>query len=127
MNDKISLKGRILGLAGGCGVVAIIDKLSPIFRTEKPSLALFAVPYLLVFGLAGTLVGFIWPKGWRWGIWLSLPIWLMVGVSVMFAGYINVFLTKDLPLLLVVLISSCAGAYLGTRLKSRMILNKEPS
>ena len=126
MNEKISLKGRILGLAGGFGVVVVIPFLSSIFRTEKPSLALFAVTHLLVYGLAGTLLGFIWPKGWRWGIWLSLPLWLFLGVSVMGAGYINVFLTKDLPLLLLALISSCAGAYLGTGFKIRKILNKKP-
>ena len=115
MSEKLSLSGRILGLAGGCSVVVIISILNSI------------VTDLLVYGLAGTLLSFIWPKGsWRWGLWLSVPLWFFVGVSVAFAGYFHVFLTKDLPLLLGVLISSCTGAYLGARFKSRIISKKKP-
>jgi len=73
------------------------------------------VPFMLgvVYFSVGSVFGFLWPKGsWRWGLWIAGPICFLLGTSVLFAGFLEVFLKKDLPILLVSLISTCLGSLL---------------
>ena len=72
--------------------------------------------------LTGSLLGFVWPeKSWRWGVWICGPIILLVGLSVLFAGNVDTFLKKDLPVMLVAFVASCIGGFLGARAKQRKL------
>ena len=66
----------------------------------------------------GIVVGLLWPIGsWKWGLWLSIPIVFLIGLSVLFAGYVGVFLQKDLPVLITIVITGCLGSLVGSRLR----------
>ena len=66
----------------------------------------------------GIVVGLLWPMlSWKCGIWLAVPWVLLIGFSVLFAGYVGVFLQKDLPFLIAILISGGLGGLIGSRLR----------
>ncbi len=72
-----------------------------------------------VFGLFALIAGFLLPVGsWRWGLALVIPMIVLLGVSVGFAGYLGVFLSKDVPVLLGAAIGGCLGGYVGGALQS---------
>jgi len=74
----------------------------------------------LVYGLFGFLSGVVWPStSWKWGIILSGPLILILGFSLAFAGYLGVFVRKDLPVLVACVAAGCAGARLGSRATER--------
>ncbi len=58
-------------------------------------------------------------KSWRWGLWLVSPFWVLILLSLLFAGMFYMFLVRDLPLLIVVTATACGGAYLGARIIRR--------
>jgi hypothetical protein len=75
-------------------------------------------PFLVILGviyfLAGTVFGYVWPKeSWRWGLWIAGPAVVLIGLSVVFGGQFEMFLKKDLPILLVALLSSCLGSFIS--------------
>ncbi len=76
----------------------------------------------IVLFIVGLILGFVWPeKSWRWGVWICVPIILLVGLSVLFAGNVDAFLKKDLPVMLVAFVASCVGGFLGARFKQRKL------
>jgi hypothetical protein len=78
------------------------------------------VPYIIgIFYLSsGILFGFLWPTmQWRWGLWISGPMVLLLGLSLIFAGFFDSFLKNDLPILITGVVAACAGAWAGTLLK----------
>jgi MFS family permease len=76
--------------------------------------------FTLFYLFGGVLFGFLWPQvSWRWGFWIAGPILVFLGLSVLFAGQFEVFIRKDLPLLLLAVASACFGSFISAWLKSR--------
>jgi hypothetical protein len=74
----------------------------------------------VVYLLTGGIGGYGWPSvSWRWGLWLVVPVLALTGLSVLFAGQIDVFLEKDLPLLLSGLAAACIGGFAAARLRTK--------
>ena len=96
-------------------ILAIILGLAIPFIPEiKPFPIIIGFIYL--FG--GALFGFLWPKeSWRWGIWIVGPMIVLIGLSVLFVGQLEMFLKKDLPILLLAIIAACLGSFLLARFK----------
>ena len=91
-------------------VLAMISGLAVAFIPET-SPFLFTVG--LIFILGGSVFGYMWPKeSWRLGLWMTGPMMALTGFSVLFAGQVDVFLEKDAPILLVAMMSACAGSSL---------------
>ncbi len=68
------------------------------------------------------ILGFIWPsKSWRWGLWVSSPTLVVIGLSIAFAG-LGPFISKDLLPLTRMVLFSCAGGILGAWIKERRII-----
>jgi hypothetical protein len=83
-----------------------------------PEMKLFPIILGLIYFLGGSLFGFLWPKeSWRWGIWIVGPIIVLIGLSVLFAGGLEIFLKKDLPMLILAIIAACLGSFLLARFK----------
>ena len=81
-------------------------------------------PYPITLGLfylyGGSLFGFFWPKeSWRWGIWIASPMIVFMGLIVLFGGKFDIFLKKDLPILLLAIIPACVGSFLFALFKHR--------
>jgi peptidoglycan/LPS O-acetylase OafA/YrhL len=78
--------------------------------------------YLILFYLlGGGIFGFLFPfKSWRWGLWISAPMLAILGLSLLFAGQLQVFIKNDLPILLLVVLSSCLGSFIAAYFKSRL-------
>jgi hypothetical protein len=98
-------------------ILAIITGLTVPFIPEMK-------PFLFIHGLiyffGGSLFGFLWPKeSWRWGIWITGPMIVLIMLSVLFAGQVGMFLKKDLPILLLAIISTCLGSFLLARFKNK--------
>ncbi len=77
-------------------------------------------PFLIILGiiflLCGSVFGFLWPKeSWRWGLWIVGPLFLLIMVSVLFAGQLDIFLNKDLPKLIVAIVSTSIGSAILSR------------
>lgn len=69
--------------------------------------------YLIV----GVVTGLFWQQGaLSGGIWLSSPIIVLTCLSVLFSGFGERFVDRDLPVLLVSLISGVFGCFTGKRL-----------
>ena len=83
-----------------------------------PEMEPFPVTLGLIYLFGGSLFGFLWPKeSWHWGIWIVGPTVVLVGLSVLFGGQLEMFLKKDLPLLLLAIIAACLGSFLLARFK----------
>lgn len=111
MNSKYSfILAIILGLT-----IAFIPEIEP-----------FPIILGLIYFLGGSLFGFLWPKeSWGWGIWIAGPMVILIGLSVLFTGQLEMFLKKDLPLLLLAISSACLGSFLLARFKHRRIIVNE--
>lgn len=98
-------------------ILAIIFGLTvPFFPEMKP----FPIILGLIYFFGGSLFGFLWPKiSWLWGIWIGGPMFILLGLSVLFTGQMEMFLQKDLPMLVVPLTTSCLGAFISARFKTR--------
>ena len=98
-------------------VLAVILGISIRFLPEIDS---FLILIGVIYFFAGCVFGFFWPReSWRWGIWMIGPLISLTLLSVLFAGQIEVFIKKDLPILLIGLFSSCFGSYLLATFKNR--------
>ncbi len=79
-----------------------------------PEMEPFPIILGIIYFVCGSLFGFVWPKvSWRWGIWFTGPMIVLLLLSVLFAGQVDVFLKKDLPMFLVGLISTSLGSFIG--------------
>jgi hypothetical protein len=73
-------------------------------------LFIFGVLYFII----GGIFGFYWPReGWRWGIYISLPIIGLIGISILFSG-LGGDIKGDLLLMLTLLAGSTAGSFAGS-------------
>lgn len=74
--------------------------------------------------LLGGLFGFFWPKeSWKWGFWISLPSLALVALSLIFTGQYDIFMEKDLQVLLIVLFASASGSFLFSIFTKNRITN----
>lgn len=98
-------------------ILAVISGLAvPFIPETEPVLVVIG----LVYAVVGGAFGFFQPKeSWRWGLWIAGPMTLLTGFSVLFAGQVDIFLEKDLPILLVAMAGACAGSLVTSRLKRR--------
>ncbi len=72
-----------------------------------------ACTYLIV----GVVVGQFWPKGaLSGGICLASPIIVFTFLSVLFSGFGERFVDRDLPVLIISVISGVFGCFAGKRL-----------
>ena len=103
-------------------IIAIIAGLiSPVI----PNTDIYPIPIGVYFFLCGSLLGFFSPKeSWRWGIWLCGPILALTGLSVLFAGNIDIFLEKDLPLFALVFLLATLGSFIFSRIKNSQTKRK---
>lgn len=91
-----------------------------------PEINPFPVILGFVYFVTGSLFGFLWPKeSWRWGLWITGPMIVLVGLSVLFAGNLEIFLQKDLPILFLGLISTCLGSLLLSWIKLNRVKHIE--
>jgi hypothetical protein len=79
-------------------------------------------PFPLVPGgsylLGASLFGFFWPKeSWRWGIWIIIPIFALLTLSVAFSGQLDV--KKDVPLFILGIAAACLVSYLFALIRHR--------
>lgn len=82
-----------------------------------------SIPLALIYLAAGCLLGHIWyAESWRWGLWVAGPMYTMIGLSVALSGYLEVFLEKDLPVMVLALMSACAGSFLGAWYKHKRLM-----
>ena len=80
----------------------------------------FPLALAIVYLILGGIFGFIWPKeSWRWGLWIVGPMIVLLSLSVLFAGQMDVFFKKDLPLLLLGLTAASLGSYISSWYKRR--------
>ena len=87
-----------------------------------PEIEPFPFPLALIYFFGGGLFGFLWPKvSWRWGLWIVGPMIVFMGLSVLFAGDLEVFFKKDLPILALAITSACLGGFIFAWLKLRRI------
>ena len=100
-------------------VLAIIyGLLVPFIPVTEP----FPLPLAFLYFIGGGLFGFLWPKvSWRWGLWIAGPMIALIGLSVLFGGQLEVFLKKDLPILILAIISACLGSFVLAWFKHRRI------
>ena len=99
----------------GFGILAFVVSIKSTSVDLKSILRLAAI--YLFFGI---VVGLLWPMGsWKWGLWLSTPFFFIIGLSVLFTGPgpVGVFLQKDLPVLITIVITGCLGGLVGSRLR----------
>lgn len=83
-----------------------------------PEMEPYPIPLCLIYFVGGSLIGFLSPKeSWRWGLWIVGPMIILLVLSVAFAGQLEMFLKKDLPILLLTLISACLGSFLLAKFK----------
>lgn len=88
----------------------------------RDAVIICATTYLV----SGITLGFVWPnQGWRLGLWIAGPSWLLVLLSLLFAGYVNKFFTNDLPLLASSVVAASLGAYIGAYLGSLVHKKKQ--
>lgn len=82
-----------------------------------PRAALICAASYLVCGI---VAGLAWgDEAWGWGSWLAGPFWLLEFLGLLFAGYLNKFLTNDVPLLIISAVAAFLGGYIGARLLTR--------
>jgi hypothetical protein len=86
------------------------------FMLPDASLWMISLTYLLI----GIAFGFFQPKGtWWWGLWIAGPAIVLIGSSVLFSGHLDVFVQKDLPILVLGAAAACFGSYAGAQFRTR--------
>lgn len=118
------------GFAFLSGVAAAILVAYALRRYARPdgtysvrSGVLICAALYLVFGV---VAGFVWrDKGWQLGLWIAAPGWLLVLFSLLFAGYVNKFLTSDVPFLVTSVVAASLGAYIGGYLGNLVLKKKQ--
>ncbi len=91
-----------------------------------PATELFSPTLALVYLFGGGLFGYFWPeKSWRWGFWIAVPITTLLGLSLLFAGQPDMFMKKDLPLLLLIITAGCFGGFMVAWFKRNQMVKNQ--
>jgi hypothetical protein len=100
--------------------------MTPFLRVEGAALLKRLILFWAVCAALGAFLGLVWPaKGWRWGLWLVGPFWVLGALSFLFTGGVHLLLTKDIPQLAITALVECGGAYIGAR--SSAVISKVSS
>ena len=114
MNAQSLRDAYVITLGLGILAVFVSLKMTSAEMSLLKSIFINAAIYLFF----GVVVGLLWPMGsWRLGLWLSTPIVVLLVLSLLFAGYGDVFLRKDLPVLIPIVTTACLGGIIGSRLR----------
>ena len=92
---------------------ALGNFLVTLFEVGRRATWLFVIPAstFAVFAVAGGIFGLAWPeKSWRWGVWVSIPPFLLVSFVSPYAVLLLAF---------VVVLPACAGAYVAARVHTK--------
>ncbi len=101
-------------------IVYILATVAGFLLLFIPSIEPFPWVNAFFYFVAGGIGGYWWPLvSWRFGLWMVLPVLALTGLSVLFAGQIDVFLEKDLPLLLAGLAAASLGGFAAARLRTK--------
>ena len=74
----------------------------------------------LLYLFLGALFGFLWPREqWRWGLYISLPIAGLIGLSILFAG-LGGNIKGDLFFILASILGSTVGSLIGSQLGMKL-------
>ena len=115
MSEQSPRYAYVITLALGILAVFVSMKMTSVEMSLLKSIFLNAAIYLFI----GIVVGLLWPMGsWRLGVWLSIPIVILMVLSLFFTGYVDVFLRKDLPVLIPIVTTACLGGIVGSRLRN---------
>lgn len=89
-----------------------------------PDIEPIPIPLALITFAFGLLFGFIWStESWRWGLWIAGPAVILILLSVVFSGYSEIFLRKDLPIMISITIAACSGSFAGAWVKRRRAMS----
>jgi len=124
---KAKMKGKVMSeqspryayaITLGFGILAFIISIK--LTSIEMSLFQSILRHVAIYLFFGIVVGLLWPMvAWKWGLWLSIPIVFLIGLSVLFAGNVVIFLQKDLPVLTAIVTSGSIGGLLGSRLRGK--------
>jgi len=115
MSTRYSKYQYILAVIFGLFVPFFVPFFVPVV-SEEP----FPIPLGLIYLFGGSLFDFFWPKeSWRWGLWIVGPMVALLGLSVLFAGQLGMFLKKDLPIIVLAIISACLGSFILSWFRQR--------
>lgn len=114
MNKKLPRNAYVITLGFGLLAGIISAMLTPIEMSLYKGILINAT----IFFLFGIVIGLRWPTGsWKLGLFLPIPAVSFIGLSVLFAGHIDMFLKNDLPLLLAIVLTSSLGGLIGSSLR----------
>ena len=73
----------------------------------------FPFPLIIFCFLVAGAFGYIWPlESWRWIFWMIGPSFVLTILSIAFAGQLDVFMEKDLPVFLIAITTTFLGSLL---------------
>jgi len=80
----------------------------------------FPIPLVVFCLLFAGAFGFFWPTvSWRWGIWIVGPSFCLTILSIVFAGQVEIFIKKDLPVFFIALITVCLGSFVFAMISNK--------
>ena len=101
------------------GTIAILlgvaaPMLAPGLASSLPPPLATAADLLVAYLAAAFIMGLIWPeRSWVWGVWVTLPMVLLILSSVAFAGQVGAFLRHDLVPMIAALAGGLGGGAAG--------------
>ena len=107
------------------GTIAILlgvaaPMLAPGLAGSLPPPLATAVDLLVAYLAAAFVMGLRWPeRSWVWGVWIALPMVLLIFSSVAFAGQFGAFLRHDLVPMIAALAGGLAGGAVGAGVRTR--------
>jgi len=108
MNSKYSKISYLLAIISGF-IIPLTAGIEP-----------FPIPLVLFCLLVAGAFGFFWPgESWRWGIWIVGPSFCLTILSIAFAGQVEIFIKKDLPVFLIAIVSVFLGSFVFALISNR--------
>lgn len=100
--------------------IAVVMFRSSIAGPTSSSVAMGSSLFALFF-LAGSVMGLLWPRpSWAWGLWLVLPLGLLILLSVAFTGQLGAFLRHDLVPIVGAVGGGLFGGLMGSVVRARL-------
>lgn len=111
----MTIRAKIIALVLGIGVMVPV-----LLGTTNISLSLKITVFAAAFALPAFVAAWVAPRGgWKWGLLLVTPFLALMLLSLAFAGYLEVFIQRDLPLVSAAAGGAIGGAFLGARCSPR--------
>jgi hypothetical protein len=81
----------------------------------------YPIPLVILCLLVSGTLGFFWAQeSWRWGLWIIGPAFTLSLLSIVFAGQVEIFLKKDLPIFLFAILSLCLGSFVLAAISNKL-------